>query len=112
MGHLVRTCPEKGENVERVEEIRPQASVEASIETGLPITQPSVHNDAERELTVETVVDRRLSEVMKAIPSTSHETVENLVVLAEGEVQVSSVEDGIKFSDVVPDASCTEMEHS
>ncbi len=51
-----------------------------------------------------TVVDRSLPETVKATPSTSHEQMENLVILAEGEMQTSSAEGGIKSSEVVPDA--------
>lgn len=107
-GHLVRTCPDKGENVESDEVIRPQTSAEAMVETRFPIAQPSVTEDDERKSAVGTVVARSLPEPVKATPSTSHEQMENLVVLAEDEMQTSSAEDGIKSSEVVPDAIRTE----
>lgn len=58
---------------------------------------------------METVVDKRSSETVKATPSTVHE---HLVVLAEDEMQTSSDEGGIKTSEVVPDAVCTEIADS
>lgn len=38
-GHLVRTCPDKGENVENDEVVRPQTSAEAMAETSFPMGQ-------------------------------------------------------------------------
>lgn len=61
---------------------------------------------------METVVDKRSSETVKATPSTVHEQKENLVVLAEDEMQTSSDEGGIKTSEVVPNAVRTEIADS
>ncbi len=107
-GHLVRTCPDKGENVESDEVIRPQTSAEAMVEIRVPIAQPSATEDAERRSAAGTVVDKVLPETMRATPSTSHEQMENVVVLVEAEKQTSSPGGGIKTSEVVPEATRTE----
>ncbi len=104
----MRTCPDKGENVEIDEVIRPQTSAEAMVEIRVPIAQPSVTEDAERRSAAGTVVDKVLPETMRTTPSTSHEKMEHLVVLVEAEKQTSSPEGGIKTSEVVPEATRTE----
>lgn len=90
-GHMVRICPDKDKNVEGEEEVRPRTPAEEAGEASISNFQPGVTKEGDGRLTVETAVD-----IMKDTPSISQ--VGDRAALAEGEMQGSSVEGGVKPS--------------
>lgn len=107
VGHLVRTCPDKGE---KDEEVRPQTSVEALVETEGSRARLNVSKVAEKEPDVEVAVDKSVSETVESRLSGSEEPMEEMTVLVEGELQNSSRSTNCekKTSEVVSDISLTE----
>lgn len=112
-GHLVRSCPDKAENVVNDEIVRPQTSSDLMPETGVDVLQVNVTKDAGENSVENMNVEKSVPEtVNKTKSSDSVQPMDGLVVQLESEIQNRNVQEGNKPSVVCADVNLTETENS
>lgn len=105
VGHLVRTCPDKGE---KDEEVRPQTSA-TLVEMEGPRASLNDSTVAEKEPDVDVAGGQSVSvsETVESRPSGCEEPMEDMAVVVEDKMQNSRTECDIKSSEVVSDVALT-----